>query len=256
MHTHSPAHSRPFTHTQGPQRRTGRSQGGKRRHISRDDVGPSSPPPPHLTSIADMVALGQSSPAARAPTVARYSSSLLAHLLLTFALFSSLLVTSSLAARTKATVVEGSEAILPMKKHSLYAPYVESNLQNKYWDFGGDAIVDTNRHIRLTQDKPHQAGHLWSRLPIGNDNYEIEFEFRIDGKAGVTFGDGMAVWLTDERAQTGPVFGSKDRFRGLGIFFDTYANARHVSSRGSREKSSELKGRLKWLIQLSTPPVM
>ncbi|PWN22005.1 hypothetical protein BCV69DRAFT_281910 [Microstroma glucosiphilum] len=173
-----------------------------------------------------MVALPSSSSSARrAP--GRYSSSLLAQIVLTFALFSALLVTTSLAARTKATVVEGSEAILPMKKHSLYAPYVESNLQNKYWDFGGDAIVDTNRHVRLTQDKPHQAGYLWSRTPINNDNYEIEFEFRIDGKAGVTFGDGLALWLTDDRAKTGPVFGSKDRFRGLGVFFDTYANARH-----------------------------
>jgi mannose-binding lectin 2 len=139
-------------------------------------------------------------------------------------------------------VVEGSEAILPMKKHSLYAPYVESNLQNKYWDFGGDAIVDTNRHIRLTQDKPHQAGYLWSRTPIANDNYEVEFEFRIDGKAGVTFGDGLAVWLTDDRAEPGPVFGNKDKFRGLGVFFDTYANARHVSTRKDGDIKVKLSG--------------
>jgi len=37
----------------------------------------------------------------------------------------------------------------------------------------------------------------------------------------------MAIWLTKDRAEPGPVFGSKDNFEGLGIFLDTYANSRH-----------------------------
>jgi mannose-binding lectin 2 len=36
----------------------------------------------------------------------------------------------------------------------------------------------------------------------------------------------MAMWIIRERAQVGPVFGSVDRFTGLGIFFDTYKNGR------------------------------
>lgn len=36
----------------------------------------------------------------------------------------------------------------------------------------------------------------------------------------------MAIWLTKQRAQTGPVFGSVDRFEGLGVFIDTYKNGR------------------------------
>jgi len=36
----------------------------------------------------------------------------------------------------------------------------------------------------------------------------------------------MALWLTKQRAQAGPVFGSVDRFEGLGIFIDTYKNNR------------------------------
>lgn len=36
----------------------------------------------------------------------------------------------------------------------------------------------------------------------------------------------MAIWITKERATLGPVFGSTDRFEGLGIFIDTYKNAR------------------------------
>lgn len=36
----------------------------------------------------------------------------------------------------------------------------------------------------------------------------------------------MAMWITKQRAITGPVFGSADKFEGLGIFFDTYKNNR------------------------------
>lgn len=36
----------------------------------------------------------------------------------------------------------------------------------------------------------------------------------------------MAIWITKERATPGPVFGSTDNFDGLGIFIDTYKNAR------------------------------
>ena len=36
----------------------------------------------------------------------------------------------------------------------------------------------------------------------------------------------MAMWITKNRATPGPVFGSTDRFEGLGIFFDTYKNNR------------------------------
>ncbi|PWN38917.1 concanavalin A-like lectin/glucanase [Ceraceosorus guamensis] len=125
-----------------------------------------------------------------------------------------------------------SDAIVPIRQASIYNPYVDSNLQNKYWDFGGDAIVDTNKHIRLTQDRPSQAGWLWTRAPLTADNFEIQFEFSIDGKAAghKPYGDGLAMWLTEERAQPGPVFGSKDYFTGLGIIIDTFANSRHAYS--------------------------
>lgn len=123
-----------------------------------------------------------------------------------------------------------SDAIVPLRSHSLYAPYVDSNLQNKFWDFGADAIVDTNKHIRLTQDRTSQTGWLWSRLPLTADNFEIVFEFKIDGHASHVAGDGMAVWLAQERAKPGPVFGSVNYFTGLGLFFDTYPNSRHPYS--------------------------
>lgn len=54
---------------------------------------------------------------------------------------------------------------------------------------------------------------------------QIEVEFKIHGN-GNLHGDGMAMWLTKQRATPGSVFGSTDNFEGLGIFFDTYKNNR------------------------------
>ncbi len=50
-------------------------------------------------------------------------------------------------------------------------------------------------------------------------------EFKIHGKNQL-FGDGLAMWITKERSQPGPVFGYMDKFEGLGIFIDTYKNNR------------------------------
>lgn len=140
-----------------------------------------------------------------------------------------LALTSHVAAQEKKIQTKDmdSDAIVPLRSHSVYAPYVDSNLQNKFWDFGADTIIDTNRHIRLTQDRPSQMGWLWSRLPLTADSFEILVEFNIDGHASHVSGDGMAMWLTQDRAKPGPVFGSINYFTGLGIFFDTYPNSRH-----------------------------
>ena len=62
-------------------------------------------------------------------------------------------------------------------------------------------------------------------MPLTATNWEIEVEFKIHG-ANQLYGDGFAMWLTKERGKVGPVFGSADKFEGLGIFFDTYKNNR------------------------------
>ena len=56
-------------------------------------------------------------------------------------------------------------------------------------------------------------------------NLQIEVEFKIHGQ-GHLHGDGMAIWITEERGKPGKVFGHTDNFNGLGIFIDTYKNSR------------------------------
>ncbi|KAL9120472.1 MAG: hypothetical protein Q9187_002974 [Circinaria calcarea] len=124
-------------------------------------------------------------------------------------------------------------------------PYLDSDMQSRWWDFGGDTIIRADqylllhhihhsedhaktavhRYVRLTSDRGSQSGWIFSRLPLTATNWQIEFEFKIHGK-GNLHGDGMALWITKQRATPGPVFGSVDKFEGLGIFFDTYKNNR------------------------------
>ncbi|KAI8366803.1 legume-like lectin family-domain-containing protein [Radiomyces spectabilis] len=113
-----------------------------------------------------------------------------------------------------------------LRTHSIAMPYIDDDLQNRWFDFGGDAVINTNRHVRLTSLQQSQSGYLWSRLPLTADNFEVEFEFKVDGPSGHLYGDGFAVWLSKQRTMQGPVFGSVDKFDGLGIFFDTYDNER------------------------------
>ncbi|KAI4280515.1 MAG: hypothetical protein L6R35_005871, partial [Caloplaca aegaea] len=70
-----------------------------------------------------------------------------------------------------------------------------------------------------TSSPPHPFPYLRGTASLTHPS-QIEIEFKIHGQ-GNLHGDGMAIWLTKQRAQTGPVFGSVDRFEGLGIFIDT-----------------------------------
>ncbi|EAT76252.2 hypothetical protein SNOG_16427 [Parastagonospora nodorum SN15] len=98
-------------------------------------------------------------------------------------------------------------------------------MQSRWWDFGGDTIIRTDKYVRLASDKASRDGWIFSRVPLTATNWEIVFEFKIHGQ-GNLYGDGFAMWLTKQRAQPGNVFGHTDKFEGLGLFFDTYKNNR------------------------------
>ncbi|KAI9019803.1 putative lectin family integral membrane protein [Hyaloraphidium curvatum] len=119
-----------------------------------------------------------------------------------------------------------SETLLPLRSFSLQSPYIDEQLGSRWFDFGGSTIVEVNNWVRLTPDVTSKSGWLYSKLPFTSTSWEIEFEFRVHGKGGNLFGDGFAFWYTKDKASVGPVFGNKDKFDGLGLFFDTYPNSR------------------------------
>ncbi|KAH7354355.1 vesicular integral-membrane protein VIP36 [Plectosphaerella cucumerina] len=132
---------------------------------------------------------------------------------------------ASLACAQKTPDEEGEVRSIGLRTHSLQQPYLDSDMQSRWYDFGGDTIIRTDSYIRLTSDRASQTGWLFSRVPLTATNWEVEVEFKISGKSSL-YGDGFAFWVTKGRAAVGPVFGSADNFEGLGVFFDTYKNNR------------------------------
>jgi mannose-binding lectin 2 len=120
---------------------------------------------------------------------------------------------------------EGEIKSVSLRTHTLVQPYLDSDMQSRWFDFGGDTIVRTDSYIRLTSDRPSQSGWLFSRVPLTATNWEVEVEFKISGKNQL-YGDGFAMWVTRQRGQQGDVFGHTDNFEGLGVFVDTYKNNR------------------------------
>ncbi|CAL5869821.1 uncharacterized protein PFLUO_LOCUS4051 [Penicillium psychrofluorescens] len=145
---------------------------------------------------------------------------------------SSLLCLAGLASLPVTTAYDGGDPnikSIPLRTHSLAPPYLDSDFQSRWFDFGGDTIIRADKYIRLTSDRASQQGWIFSRVPLTATNWQIELEFAIHGE-GNLHGDGFALWLTKQRATQGPVFGSADKFEGLGIFFDTYKNNRPGTS--------------------------
>eukprot|EP00055_Hartaetosiga_balthica_P005092 m.14400 g.14400 ORF g.14400 m.14400 type:complete len:378 (+) comp4302_c0_seq1:35-1168(+) len=109
------------------------------------------------------------------------------------------------------------------QQHSLKKPYFSKGMTMAFWDFIGNAVV-TDDYIRLTPDRQSKRGAIWNTRPLTMKDWEVTVQFKVHGQGQTLFGDGFAFWFTQHRNSLGQVFGSRDKFSGLGIFFDTYNN--------------------------------
>ncbi|KAJ8005883.1 hypothetical protein DPEC_G00122530 [Dallia pectoralis] len=111
------------------------------------------------------------------------------------------------------------------REYSLTKPYQGlGSSSSSYWDMMGNALI-TTEHVRLTPDLQSRQGAVWSRIPCYLRDWELQVQFKIHGHGKKNLnGDGMALWYTKERMQTGPVFGNRNHFTGLGVFLDSYPN--------------------------------
>ncbi|KAG0253560.1 hypothetical protein BG011_006305 [Mortierella polycephala] len=103
-------------------------------------------------------------------------------------------------------------------KQSLKKPF-KYNDAIPFWDPHGDTFVAVD-FVRLAPSVPGLKGSVWRSTPNEYKEWEVEFSFKAFGQNQVG-GRGLAFWYTQERAIEGPVFGSKDQWKGLGVFMDT-----------------------------------
>lgn len=91
-----------------------------------------------------------------------------------------------------------------------------------FWTHSGSTIP-SNDQIRITPSIRSQKGSIWTNQKINSTNWEIEALLKINGRGRIG-ADGMAIWFTEEKGTEGPVFGSNDFWKGLGIFLDSFDN--------------------------------
>jgi hypothetical protein len=46
-------------------------------------------------------------------------------------------------------------------------------MQSRWWDFGGDCIIRTDKYVRLASDKASRDGWIYSRVPLTATNWEV-----------------------------------------------------------------------------------
>nr|XP_022312561.1 protein ERGIC-53-like [Crassostrea virginica] len=108
-------------------------------------------------------------------------------------------------------------------KYSFKGPHLtQSNNSIPFWDYGGDAIAGDD-NIRLAPSIRSKRGWVWSNLKTSFNQWSIECVFKVTGRGRVG-ADGLAIWFTEDKGQEGPVFGNQDKWRGLGVFMDSFDN--------------------------------
>ncbi|VVD01410.1 unnamed protein product [Leptidea sinapis] len=109
-------------------------------------------------------------------------------------------------------------------KYSFKPPYLaQKDGSVPFWEYGGNAIA-SGESVRLAPSLRSQKGAIWSKQPINFDWWEVDIMFKVTGRGRIG-ADGLAFWYTSQRGEyTGDVFGSSDRWNGLGVIFDSFDN--------------------------------
>lgn len=108
-------------------------------------------------------------------------------------------------------------------KYSFKGPYLaQTDGSVPFWGKDGVAMA-SEEMVRITPSLKSKKGAIWSKLQTTFDWWEVELWFRVNGR-GRLGADGLAFWFTDAKYPEGPVYGSADHWRGLGVFFDSFDN--------------------------------
>jgi hypothetical protein len=105
-----------------------------------------------------------------------------------------------------------------------------SRILSDIWQTSGDANVNNN-FVRLTPDRQSKRGAIWNRRALGVEEFSAILRMRISGQGEKFFGDGVALWITDSpHHYDGPLHGSIEQFRGVGIILDTFKNTENLAA--------------------------
>ncbi|XP_055608499.1 protein ERGIC-53 isoform X2 [Uranotaenia lowii] len=109
-------------------------------------------------------------------------------------------------------------------KYSFKPPYLaQKDGTVPFWEYGGNAIA-SSENVRIAPSLRSQKGAIWTKQKTNFDWWEVDIVFRVSGRGRIG-ADGLAFWYTTEKGDyAGDVFGSSDRWVGLGIFFDSFDN--------------------------------
>jgi len=109
-------------------------------------------------------------------------------------------------------------------KYSFKPPYLaQKDGSVPFWEYGGNAIASAD-NVRIAPSLKSQKGAIWTKIQKKFDWWTVEINFRISGRGRIG-ADGLAFWYTANKGDYhGPVFGSSDKWNGLGVFFDSFDN--------------------------------
>lgn len=97
-----------------------------------------------------------------------------------------------------------------------------------HWRSAGTTVINSN-FIRITPDRQSKKGALWSRKAVDSLSISCVLKFRISGQGKTFFGDGLALWIVQNSYYVeGDLHGFQEKFKGIGIIFDTFKNIETV----------------------------
>ncbi|XP_063901329.1 protein ERGIC-53-like [Zophobas morio] len=104
---------------------------------------------------------------------------------------------------------------------SLLGPFKEGQILEQ-WELSERASLKPDS-VRIVPALPQSSGQIWNRNPVYYQDWQVVFKVRITGTKDLG-ADGIAFWYTSLKQEPGPVYGSADHWKGLGVFLDTFNN--------------------------------
>lgn len=108
--------------------------------------------------------------------------------------------------------------------YSFKPPYLaQKDGSVPFWEYGGNCIASLE-NVRVAPSLRSQKGAIWTKSRTNFEWWNVDIVFRVTGRGRIG-ADGLAFWFTTEKGSyDGEVFGSSDKWKGLGLFFDSFDN--------------------------------